>query len=116
MDGKGLGSQTEPDSIWVYFPMQTATEYLAKTESAVRHLFEGIDSYLEILRIAVNPVFVTSAPSGPVQDAEFEAWQIENVESLVAARQAEQEFIAESFALDTLSGAVLQVAEKALDL
>lgn len=96
--------------------MQTATEYLAKTESAVRRLFDGIDSYLELLRIAVNPVFVTSEPFGPVRDAEFEAWQVENAESLTAARQAEQEFIAESFALDTLSGAVLQVAEKALDL
>jgi len=96
--------------------MQTATEYLAKTESAVRRLFDGIDFYLGLLRTTVRPVFVTSEPFGPAQDAEFEAWRIANAESLAAARQAEEEFIAESFTLDTLSGAVLQVAEKALEL
>lgn len=97
--------------------MQTATQYLAGTESAVRHLFAGIDSYLELLRIAVNPIFATSELFGlATRDAEFEAWQVENRESLEAARQAEQKFIAESFALDTLSGAVFQVADKALML
>ncbi|MEO7859512.1 MAG: hypothetical protein ABIU05_03555 [Nitrospirales bacterium] len=37
--------------------MQTATQYLAGTESAVRHLFTGIDIYLELIRIATAPVF-----------------------------------------------------------
>ena len=36
--------------------MQTATEYLAKTESAVRHLFDGIAVYDNLLRSAVIPV------------------------------------------------------------
>lgn len=96
--------------------MQTATEYLTKTESAVRHLFDGIDSYLKPLRNVDIPAFVTSEPSGEVQRTEFKIWEAENKKSLASRKQAEQEFIAESFALDTLCGAVLQVAQKALDL
>ena len=96
--------------------MQSATEYLKRTESAVRRLFDGIDSYLGRLREATGVVFVTSEPYGPAQDAEYEAWSIANAEKIAAARDAEQEFIAESFALDTLSGAVLQVADKALEI
>lgn len=96
--------------------MQTATQYLAGTESAVRHLFTGIDIYLELIRIATTPVFATSEPHGPAQDAEYEVWQIENRESLEAARQAEKKFIAEYSALDALCGAILQVADKTLSL
>lgn len=96
--------------------MQSAAEYLIRTESAVRILFSGIDSYLSILRRVTGITFVTSEPYGPKQDAEFAAWQSENAERLAVARVAEREFMAESFALDTLCGSVLQVAHKALEL
>ena len=96
--------------------MQTATQYLAGTESAVRHLFTGIDIYLKLIRIATTPVFATSEPHGPAQDAEYEVWQIKNRESLEAARQAEKKFIAEYSALDALCGAILQIADKTLSL
>ncbi|ENO81099.1 hypothetical protein B447_09403 [Thauera sp. 27] len=96
--------------------MQSAAEYLLRTESAVRILFSGIDSYLSILRKVTGITFVTSEPYGPKQDVEFAVWQTENADRLATARAAEQEFMAESFALDTLCGSVLQVAEKALEL
>lgn len=96
--------------------MQSAGDYLERTESAVRILFSGVDSYLSILRKATSVTFVTSEPYGPKQDAEFAAWQFENAERLAAAKVAEREFIAESFALDTLCGSILQVADKALEL
>ena len=96
--------------------MQTAAEYLSRTASAVRHQFAGIEQYLAILREVTRPVFVTSAPSGPEQDAEFERWLASNASQLAAARDAEKRFMAEAFALDTLCGAVLHVAEKALEI
>jgi hypothetical protein len=96
--------------------MQTASDYLARTESAVQRLFAGVESYMSILKQATGLTFVTGEPYGPAQDAEFAAWQRENAERLVAAKQAEQEFIAESFALSTLCGAVLQVAGKAIEI
>lgn len=82
----------------------------------MRVLFSGVDSYLGILRRVTGVTFVTGEPYGPKQDAEFAAWQVENAERLAAARVAEREFIAESFALDTLCGSILQVADKALEL
>ncbi|SFH58614.1 hypothetical protein SAMN05216299_1275 [Nitrosospira sp. Nsp14] len=96
--------------------MRSAKEYLKLTESAVCHLFDGIDSYLNVLHEATSVVFVTSTPRGPAQDAEYGAWTVANAEKIATARTAEQEFIAESFALDTLCGAVLQIAVKAVEI
>ena len=97
--------------------MQTAAEYLAKTESAVRHLFDGIAVYDNLLRSADIPVFLRDEPfDTPAQAAEQKAWEIRNAERFAAAWQAEQKFHAEFFAMNTLWGAVLQVADKALDL
>lgn len=96
--------------------MQTAFQYLTRTESAVRLLFDGIDSYLKCLRKVVRNTFDTSEPLGPNYDAEFAAWCIANSQNLAAARAVDREFIAESFALSTLCGGVLQVAGKALEI
>lgn len=97
--------------------MQTAIEYLAKTESAVRHLFAGIAAYDNLLLSADLPVFLRDESFGTAaQDAEQKAWEIRNAERFAAAWQAEQQFHAEFFAMNTLWGAVLQVANKALDL
>ena len=97
--------------------MQTATEYLAGTESAVRHLFDGIAVYENLLRSAVIPVPAMDESIGTAAGrAEYEAWEKRNAERFAAAWQAEQKFLAEFFAMNTLWGAVLQVANKALDL
>jgi hypothetical protein len=95
--------------------MQSAVEYLAKTESAVRKLFDGVDTYLEVLHSNTVPVFVTSTPPGPQFGAEYDAWTRANASDLEALREAERIFLAESFALDTLCGAIFQVAEKVLE-
>lgn len=50
------------------------------------------------------------------RDAQFAAWRIANADQLKAAQEDRKQFIAESFALGTLCGAILQVAEKALEL
>jgi hypothetical protein len=96
--------------------MQTPQEYLDKTASAVRRLFDGIDEYTEVLRRSIRGVtFVTGLPYGPEQDAAFAAWQEAKRDRLEAARRAERDYVAETFACDTLCGAVLQVAGKALE-
>ncbi len=96
--------------------MQTVDEYLNRTESAVRSLFGGINDYISILRTAVGVTFVTSEHYGPKQDAEYAAWKAKNTKRLLAAREAEQRYLAESFALNTLCGSVLQVAAKAIEI
>lgn len=95
--------------------MQSAADYIAKTESAMRKLFEGIDSYSEILRRHPLSVFVTPYTNATNSDAQYEEWAKENQHSIAASREAQKKYIAESFAQATLCGAALQVAAKALE-
>lgn len=95
--------------------MQTPAEYIDKTESAVRKLFEGIDSYSEILRHHPTSVFITSYTDDADFNAQYEAWAKEHNHVIAASLEAQKEYIAESFAQTTLCGAVLQVAAKALE-
>ena len=96
--------------------MQTPVEYINKTESAVRKLFEGINAYSSILRRHPTPVFSTPYTAGENFPApQFEIWSKANSAQLSAARKAKEEYLAESFAHATLCGAVLQIAAKALE-
>ena len=95
--------------------MDTPSEYLRRTESAARRLFEGIESYVAILKKAPTPVFVTSYSNDSDLDAQRNAWAMQNEKAIQASLQAERDFSAESFALATLCGSVLQVAAKAIE-
>ncbi len=95
--------------------MQTATEYLNKTESAVRKLFEGIDSYISILKRHPTAAFATSYTNESDFHSQYEAWASANESLIRASLAAEREYIAESFAQATLCGAILQVAAKAIE-
>lgn len=94
--------------------MQNASEYLEKTRSAAALLFEGIDSYLALLR---NPdaTFVASYSSQEDLQEQFEAWSSANQSHIQAAAQSQRRFMAERFAQATLCGAVLQLAAKAIE-
>ncbi len=96
--------------------MKSAEEYLNRTESAVRHLFNAVDGYLENLKAGIKPIFVSGLPYGPEQDAQYANWLIENTDALKEAKAARQAFRAETFALDTICGAILQIAEKGLEI
>ncbi len=93
--------------------MQTVAEYLDKTESAVRKLFDGIDSYRFVLQ--GNPEFTSSYSQDEDPLDLNDRWASENPEKLKASLDAQRSFIAESFALATLCGGVLQIAAKAIE-
>jgi hypothetical protein len=95
--------------------MQTAGEYLTKTESAVRKLFEAIDSYTAVLTRAPQAVFVTSYVEGEEPYQLYEKWAKDNEVIIGESKRAQEEFLAEGFALATMCGAVLQVASKAIE-
>lgn len=82
----------------------------------MQHLFDGMRRYSEVFARVRPPVFVHDCADGPNLDRAFNAWQTTNAKAINAALQAEREYIAETFALDTLAGAVLQIAEKAFEL
>jgi hypothetical protein len=94
--------------------MQNASQYLDKTRSAATRLFEGIDSYLALLR-EHSATFVTSYKSEEDFQKQYDAWCIANQPKIHAALEAQKEYIGESFAQATLCGAVLQLAAKAIE-
>lgn len=96
--------------------MKTAEDYLTKTNSAVRHLFSAAQTYLDTLKLGLQPTFISGLLPGPELEAQYAAWRIENAEALEKAKDARQTFREERFALDTLCGAILQIAEKGLEI
>lgn len=96
--------------------LNSADDYLRKTDSAVVHLFSAVETYLDTLRLGLQPVFIAGQLPGPEFDAKYAAWRIENAEALVQAKDARAAFREERFALDTLCGAILQIAEKGLEI
>lgn len=94
--------------------MQTVSEYLDKTESAVKKLFDGIDAYLEVLRQEpFMPPYVYGIDEDPYEI--YYRWAASNPQKISAQQEAQRAFIAESFAMATLCGAVLQIAAKAIE-
>lgn len=96
--------------------MDSPEEYLARTKSAVQHLFEDIDAYLQILRNGRAPVLVGSYANDAERDAALERWIKEQSQEIEKGLAAERAFLAEKYALATLCGALLQIAAMAIRL
>lgn len=96
--------------------MKIAEDYLKRTDSAVRHLFDAVGNYIGIMKLGIHPIFVSGLPPGPEQDAQYAAWRIEHAEELAEAKIARQAYREERFALDTICGAILQIAGKGLEI
>lgn len=92
--------------------MNTIHDYLAGTESAMRLLFQGIQSYTDM--IGGIPVFVTGDPD-PESEA-WKQWRRDNAEAIAASMDRQRQFSVSAFAMATLCGTVLQVADKAIEL
>ena len=96
--------------------MQSFAEYAAKTESAVRLLFDGIASYSRLIPDYKPAIFVSSEIDESDFEVAYSDWRLKNASALAATTEAERKYLAESFALDTLCGAVFQVADKAIEV
>jgi hypothetical protein len=92
-------------------------KYIAKTESAVKKIFEGIDSYLSILKKDPVPIYLGDtayAENGTAlalsQTPDYQNWVAENGILIQQSINTQREFIAESFAFAVLCGSLLQIA------
>ena len=96
--------------------MKIAEDYLKRTDSAVRHLFDAVGNYIDIMKLGIHPIFVSGLPPGPEQDAQYAAWRIEHADELAETKIARQAYREERFALDTICGAILKIAGKGLEI
>ena len=96
--------------------MQSFTEYAAKTESAMRLLFDGVASYARLIPDFKPSIFVSSETDSPAFETAYSDWRLKNASALAATTESARKYLAESFALDTLCGAIFQVASKAIEV
>jgi hypothetical protein len=96
--------------------MQTFDKYANHTESAVRNIFNSIESYVSILKPSSGITFISSELDLVKQQSEYEAWLLKNKAKINKAKAAQKKFVEESFALDVMCGALLQVADKAIEV
>ncbi|QDH58332.1 hypothetical protein [Pandoraea pnomenusa] len=93
---------------------ETATAYLAGTETAVKKRFEGIAEYTDLIK---PPVFVTGSLPGTAEfEKRYAAWLEQNADALAKQKADAAKFKEQEFALSVLCGAVLHVADKAIEL
>jgi len=96
--------------------METIEQYLDKTESSIQLLIQGMDGYIQILRRVPMPVFVGSSENEAEFLEQYEAWQASNANQIQARKEVEDAYIAESFALANLCGAMLQMASMGIKM
>jgi hypothetical protein len=94
--------------------MNSAEEYLKRTESAVITIFGGIDLYLNILRNGLPPIYIGNAGDTLSQRPAYKNWVDANKNAIQSSFKAQREFSAESFALATLCGSLIQIAAMGL--
>lgn len=99
-------------------PLGCAVGYLASTESAVRHLFKGINTYREMIRkgMVKGPAGSLADMDPEVRNAAIEEWMHTQAEAIAKGFEWQRRYHAERFARATLCGAVLQIAQKALEV
>jgi hypothetical protein len=90
--------------------MNSGEEYLKRTESAVIKILDGIDSYIQILRDSKLPIYIGNARDTLNQRPAYQNWVAANQAEIQLSLKAQKEFSAESFALATLCGSLLQIA------
>jgi hypothetical protein len=92
--------------------MKNVTDYLDRTESATRHLFDGIHDYDELIKKNPFPGQSYTAADAANFEQVSADWFDANKAQIECAHAARDEFFAKAM----LSGCVLQFAHKAIEL
>lgn len=90
--------------------MNSPEEYLKRTESAVIKIIEGIDSYLKVIQDSPSPIYIGNSGDTLNQKLPYTNWEDENTSEIQLSLNAQKSFCAESFALATLCGSLLQIS------
>lgn len=94
--------------------MNSAEEYLKRTESAVIKIFDGINLYFNILHNSPPPIYIGNAGDTLSQKPTYRNWVAANKNTIQSSFKAQREFWAEDFALATLCASLLQIAAMGL--
>ena len=96
--------------------MESIFEFIDATESATKHLFEGMEYYQTLLNKIDTPMFVVDRTESSFPMEEYNKWYDDNKIDIERAEKATSLYIAEVFAQQTLAGSILQIADKAIEV
>jgi hypothetical protein len=96
--------------------MQDLEEYLARTETATKLLFEGVAAYRVMLKEAVGTTtFSSSYADHNDLEAQYTTWRQDNGPAIARAEYQYNLYFAETFSNATLCGSILQIASKGIE-
>jgi hypothetical protein len=96
--------------------VDSITTYLSKTKSAVQKLFDAINSYYAVLYYPPRPAFAVWGDDDNIRNTAYAKWREQNKELIEERLRYDNEFSAETFAMTTLCGSVLQFAYMGIKL
>jgi hypothetical protein len=98
--------------------MITKDKYISETEYAVRHLFSCIEHYADLIRLGASPCTTFRHGSEEEFQSQFKEWmdlpEIRDAHEI--AEMAREEYRAQFFSMHVISGSILHIAFKAIDL
>jgi hypothetical protein len=95
---------------------EKSVQYIISTEVAVRHPFDGIARYNNILKQDRTPVFCYEYNNELACEASLSEWVKQNHEDIIQSVQAQKEFFSQKYPLATLCGSILQLATMGIQL
>jgi hypothetical protein len=96
--------------------MDSIQSYLNKTHSAVEKVYAAVHSYYELLFFPERPSYFTWTHDEHEQEKEYQKWRLQNKEKIEERLKRDTEFAAETFAITTLCGTILQFAYMGIKL
>ncbi len=96
--------------------VQNLEEYLARTETATKLLFEGVRAYRAMLLGAARATtFASSYTDHEDWEAQYATWRQHNDAEITRAEYQYNLYFAETFSNATLCGSILQIASKGIE-
>lgn len=96
--------------------METIFDFIEATESATKHLFAGLEYYEQLVDEIDTPMFVVDRNEKSFPMEEYNEWYEQHKDDILRAEEATNRYVAEIFAQNTLAGAILQIADKAIEI
>ena len=96
--------------------MHSIEEYIEGTRSAVQKLYQAVDSYYDLLREPQRPAFTFWGEYNEKVRRTHEKWTEENKTVLEERASRDEKFAAETFAIATLCGSILQFPSMAIEI
>ena len=98
--------------------MITKEKYISETEHAVKSFFDTIEHYKYLIKLSIPPCTSFQYPTEEDFQKQYKQWRDrpDTVEAFEIAELAREEYRAQLFSMHVVSGSILHIACKAIEL